>query len=413
MSESGSTTYGITPATTGKRVPALDGVRGLAIVLVLINNVYPNRPPLSAFDYNVAHLANCGWIGVDLFFVLSGFLITGILYDTKGGTHFFRTFYLRRILRIFPLYYGTLFCVYFVFPHFMHQEQQTKYLLSRQAPFEWTYFANLGYVLRGYPPFSTVQFWSLAVEEQFYFVWPFLVFFLTRKRLMTVCCAGLVLALALRIAWLTNGGTASAMYMLTPFHADGLAVGALIALVMRGPDGLKPLERWVGPVAAMCTPIAAVALYFDQFTLNPVRHGPLYAVCFTCVDLGFGALMVATLARPHGMLDRVFSSRTLGFLGRYSYAMYVFHGFVLWVFQRYVPWMASPPSVFGTRIPASIAVLLIVVICTVGLAFASWHLYEKQFLKLKRFVRYSRKVDPTRGAPGDTMDVPRASLSAP
>lgn len=116
MTDTPSTTHGMTPARTDKRVPALDGVRGLAIVLVLINNVYPNRPPLSAFDYGVAHLANCGWIGVDLFFVLSGFLITGILHDTKGGAHYFRTFYLRRILRIFPLYYGTLACVYFVFP---------------------------------------------------------------------------------------------------------------------------------------------------------------------------------------------------------------------------------------------------------------------------------------------------------
>src|SRR5438034_11006318 len=141
------------------RIPALDGVRGVAILLVLFLHLAPfghGLPAPTAFvDKVFLHAARTGWIGVNLFFVLSGFLITGILYDTKGSSHYFRQFYVRRVLRIFPLYYGILAVFLIILPA-LFPEHWVLRELKADAAWYWTYMYNWKVAATGYLPSSAL-----------------------------------------------------------------------------------------------------------------------------------------------------------------------------------------------------------------------------------------------------------------
>lgn len=389
---------------------ALDGVRGLAITLVLINNIYPpthaSQPGAGGF---VWHLSNLGWVGVDLFFVLSGFLITGILSDTKNGAHYLRNFYGRRILRIFPLFYGSLFVVYFVFPHLISHSAGAVAQLHRLRWFEWLYLGNFGYFLRGYPSFPTVHFWSLAVEEQFYFVWPLVVLLVDRRRLMTVCGVLMAVSVGLCLLWVLGGNETNGLYLLTPFRAQGLLLGALMALTLRGPGGAAALARWLKPVALACALPALALMIWTEVSRQQIAAEVVGIVGFPLIVFALGGLLLLALAAaPGSPAHRFFTSPFMRFMGRYSYAMYVFHEFVLWIANSLAPWTLSPPEVWGSRVPLALVVLLGVSGVTIALSLLSWNLYEKQFLKLKRYFPYAREV---RQDTGMTPDVAPAAVS--
>ena len=165
-------------------IPALDGIRGLAILLVLLCHfpLYGDMQPTIFIDKLFYAMTRAGWCGVDLFFVLSGFLITGILYDAKGSRFFFRNFYMRRCLRIFPLYYGVLAVFFVIVPFVLPLGRNYELFLKDQAWY-WSYLTNIKIAIEGWPKFyALAHFWSLAVEEQFYFVWPFVVFLWDEER---------------------------------------------------------------------------------------------------------------------------------------------------------------------------------------------------------------------------------------
>ena len=138
-----------------------------------------------------------GWIGVDLFFVLSGFLITGILYDAKGGPHYFRNFYMRRSLRIFPLYYAFLILIFAVMPLLRASGADH---VGKQV-WMWTYLSNVLFARVGWEgmPAHTTHLWSLAIEEQFYLLWPLLVWLASRRRLIQLCVGSIAVAFATRL----------------------------------------------------------------------------------------------------------------------------------------------------------------------------------------------------------------------
>ena len=191
-------------------------------------------------------VTNYGSYGVELFFVLSGFLITGILYDARNKPNYFRNFYMRRVLRIFPLYYGVLVLVFFVAPLIpMFRGQTLDYLVDRQA-WAWLYAVNVYIAKQGEWSFSYLDhFWSLAVEEHFYLVWP-LVVLLLAQRPRTLITVSLAIALGAMLARLTGslmGLSWWTTYVLTPFRLDGLALGAFLAVTMRQPGGLERLVR--------------------------------------------------------------------------------------------------------------------------------------------------------------------------
>ncbi|MBV8281847.1 MAG: acyltransferase, partial [Candidatus Eremiobacteraeota bacterium] len=164
-------------------MPALDGVRGLAILMVLLVHFLADLlPTTNSVEHAIVYVAGYGTYGVDLFFILSGFLITGILYDASDKTFYFYNFYMRRFLRIFPLYYGVLALLFFVAPLIPRLQGATlNHLVGRQG-WAWLYGVNIYTAIQGEWNLSFINhFWSLAVEEQFYLFWPMVVYLLARR----------------------------------------------------------------------------------------------------------------------------------------------------------------------------------------------------------------------------------------
>src|SRR4051812_8053988 len=178
--------------------PGLDGLRGLAILMVMILHFGgTTEQGMSGLNLWFSRITGAGWCGVDLFFVLSGFLITGILYDAKGTPGGLRNFYARRVLRIFPLYYATLIVLFVILPLLAPGPNPGLDKVALHQGWLWLYLSNFAAVFIGDHTFAAglVQaghFWSLAIEEQFYLVWPLIVLTLRRETLINICVAVIV-----------------------------------------------------------------------------------------------------------------------------------------------------------------------------------------------------------------------------
>lgn len=368
----------------------MDGLRGIAIILVMLHHfgLYGQMGSTIFLDAQIKRILLSGWIGVDLFFVLSGFLITGILLDSKGGRHFFRNFYARRFLRIFPLYYGFLFGFLIVVPLLYPVGSKFVTLLEEQAWY-WTYLINFKIGFDSWPDYYIIgHFWSLAVEEQFYLFWPLTVFFLRRRNLLLTCCALLLVSLAVRIVLVLMDFKTGA-YVLTPARMDALAMGGLLSIALRSEKGKAFLSRWTRPTL-WCSGFTLIALFFWKNHLDPERTSVL-SIGLTALAFFFGALLIlAITAPPTHSLRKLFSSRLLRFFGRYSYALYVFHHLV----AIYLPAKLSIsiprlPTLFGSQIPGLVLFSIVATVLSLSLALLSWFLLESRFLALKRFFAYN------------------------
>jgi peptidoglycan/LPS O-acetylase OafA/YrhL len=396
----------------GERVASLDGVRGVAVLLVLVHHflLYGGpellQPATHPILYNVAL---SGWIGVDLFFVLSGFLITGILYDAKGGPGYFRNFYARRVLRIFPLYYGVLLALLVLLPLVIPDSERLR-LLRQDAGWYWTYLVNLKIAAHdgwGRAP-GLGHFWSLAVEEQFYLFWPVAVLLLSRRTLLYACLGCLVASCLMR-AGLHRSGHVLAAYVLTPARADTLALGAFIALIVRGPNGLAQVRRW-SPLVLTASLASVAAIFLWR---GPDYHDPVVqTIGFSFLACLFAALVGLAVSSPaQGLPQRVLGAPLLVVFGRYSYALYVFHHPLL-LFKPKAVSSALLPTVLGSDVPARVAFAILGIALTLGLAMVSWHAYEKQFLKLKRLFPYGGSSGRTTRHPPEVKDVRREVVTS-
>jgi peptidoglycan/LPS O-acetylase OafA/YrhL len=377
----------------GARVPALDGVRGLAALTILIYHFTPitSDDPLTA---RLIRPAALGWVGVDLFFVLSGFLITGILLDAKGRPHYFRNFYARRSLRIFPLYYGTLAALFVVFPLVVwaaglgpmlqsrlgEYYEEYRYVQSRQAAL-WLYVSNVpGCVDPVRWLYFMGHFWSLSVEEHFYLIWPAVVLVLNRRRLLAACVGCIALSLALRFA-VEPTAYRFFCYVFTPMRLDGLAVGGLIALLARDDVGIARLTR-----PALLAGAAALGVLAAGFASDGTLHSTgrfAMSVSYTLLAVLFGAFLVLVVAAPGGsVIGRVMGGGFLRFFGKYSYAIYVFNRFLVLPCKRLFP-AERLGTLLGSPLLGVVAHIVLGTLVTVAFAFLSWHLFEKHFLKLK------------------------------
>ncbi len=373
-------------------IPALDGIRGIAILLVVIYHSvrYGGMQPIALLDRIVFTLGRVGWSGVDLFFVLSGFLITGILYDAKGEDRYFRHFYARRILRIFPLYYGFLCFFFVILPSLTPLGRQFSSPLKDQIWY-WTYLVNVSTALKnGSQIPALVHFWSLAVEEQFYVVWPWVVFALSRRTLMRACVGIVIGSLGLRVALRIIAHLAFAAYVLTPSRMDALALGGLLALIAREAGGLTCLARWAR--------LAAVSSAVFLGMIFVWRHGLAFldtvvqTIGFTLLAILFGGILVIAVASPPGTVARrLFAHRFLRFLGRYSYALYVFHHPIMFYMGGFFN-AARLPRLAGSQLPGQLAFTAVGASVSLAAALLSWHLYETQFLKLKALFPYDTKT---------------------
>jgi peptidoglycan/LPS O-acetylase OafA/YrhL len=309
-----------------------------------------------------------GWSGVDLFFVLSGFLITGILWDSRLEPDRARSFYIRRALRILPLYYGVLIAVFIVRPALGWAHRLDDLALAHEQIWYWTYLCDWRIALNHPPAFTFLtHFWTLSIEEQFYLVWPLIVWRCSRRTMLGVAGAVAVGALLLRIAIVTATTSPDSAYALFPCRLDGLAVGAILALGLRGPGGEAALRRWVIPAALSGAAVVGV-LALSRPSVRFVDPG-MMTIGYTALDWAFAGLVFTAAT----VRSRLLEFGALRAAGRYSYGLYVYHPIVMWWIVRHVPsfeqsqWRSAVGGALGSIV----------------LACASYHLYESRFLRLK------------------------------
>lgn len=357
-------------------LPALDAIRGLAIVAVTLYRFGGGGDAAaSAIGHN--WLVDLGGRGVDLFFVLSGFLITGILFDAKGKEHYFRNFYMRRSLRIFPLYYAALVVSLWVLPLVSQSFAEAAKPAVDQQPWLWLYGANVLQSLRGEWCLGPLNhFWSLAIEEHFYFLWPAVIYYSSRRTGMAISGAVFAGSIGARMLWLMAGGSDVAAEVFTLLRMDGLALGSWVALAARGPEGFGWLKRYAPSALGI---FGAVAL--ATTVLERRLYGlPTAAWACTC-----GAMLILVVgARPQQLLGRLGHSRVLQFFGKYSYGMYVFQLPLIYLIAPIMT-AGGVAAVLGNAAVGQVVYCGVMFGTTTVAAVGSWFLFEKRMLGWKRY----------------------------
>ncbi len=361
---------------TGKPgyVPELDGLRAVAILLVVIFHCRTIALAGTGAQHFYVSLAEVGWIGVDLFFVLSGFLITGILIDTVGRAGYFRSFYIRRVLRIFPLYYAAL-AVYAMAVHVFGIHRLAPPSMGAEV-------AHWFYVQNWLPLFGVdwtrplAHFWSLGVEEQFYLCWPALVLvFVRRGRAAHLCLGTIVFALAMRVVFWW-AGVSEAGNFATVTRMDTLAIGGYLACLQRDSSGSLIRGPQLKPVligAALV--VLGVAVWGGSF-FRPA-NSQIFLFGLFPVAVFFGATLGLTLAaRSSSPWIRLLRTTPMIAIGKVSYGIYIVHWPLVLALQPVWP----IPGGFWIR---QSTFLVLIVTVSYALAALSYYLFEKRFLNLK------------------------------
>ena len=355
-----------------RRIPQLDGLRGVAIAIVVIFH-YVNAAFAAGAPRFVAVLlrpTSLGWSGVDLFFILSGFLIGGILIDARESGNYFLVFYRRRICRIFPLYFAFLAVAFFAIhfkPSPLHAVYQPAIPWKACAIFcqnFWVAIHNdMGAVMN--------PTWSLAVEEQFYLVIPAVIYFVRPSRLIWILTAGIVLAPLIRLTiFLADPRLTMAMYVLAPCRMDSLLLGVATAYFLRQPGAWEFLgahlrQLWIAIelLTVVCALFLVRASMFDPLTM---------LLGYDCVGFLSACILVASLFDR--TLARVLQARWLMGLGSIAYGVYLIH---LLVFGLIFAALKNHPNSGATT-------AIIALVLTIAIAKVSWEWFEKPFVRFGR-----------------------------
>ncbi len=358
------------------RLPTLDGLRAIAILLVVPHNL--NLIATFGGTQPVVAALHRGWIGVQLFFVLSGFLITRILLDARDAPDYYRSFFVRRALRIFPLYYAVLLVLFVLLPALGLVSLESDPMVELSY---WAYFSNWYGPFR-HGPEAVSHFWSLAIEEQFYLLWPFVIHRRSAEWVMRLCLAIAAASLLLRVAMLVAGTPTQAIYQFLVTRMDALALGGAVAAAFRIPSIASwALNRRQFMLGASFLSIAAGAAISGGYnSLSPMT----LSLGYTFLAVAFALLVAAGAAADH--LGRAGWPGALRWsplqrVAKYSYAMYVLS----------VPlhFLVGKPvlSALGLASTQSILVDLAYIIVGTAVSFlaaaALFHLLEVHFLKLK------------------------------
>jgi peptidoglycan/LPS O-acetylase OafA/YrhL len=342
-------------------IPELDGLRGIAILMVMVHRFWPRTG-----TGVMADAAGAGWIGVDLFFVISGFLITGILLDTKGEPGFFKNFYARRVLRIFPLYYLFVGAVLVAFssPEFRENAGSPIWYL--------VFLGNIPESLLGHDvPYWLAPVWSLAIEEQFYLTFPWLVAAVSRERLAKILVGMMIAAPVIRFAFLLVFPEQERIqYLFTLCRIDTIAIGCLLAVAARAID-VERYRPWLVRLAGIGFVIAAVIALvtgLDRTTLFGRTFG------YSVVAIGCASMLALVLLARDAVATTPLRWAWLRYFGKLCFGLYLLHRPADTIVGALADRAGFDHDIW--LIPAKLAFALL-------LATISWFLLEKRFMALK------------------------------
>ena len=347
-----------------ERKGQLDSLRAFAIIPVLYTHFWSSD-------------SWTGTAGVILFFVLSGYLITGILLRVRNKPSALRTFYIRRFLRIFPIYYTTLALAALI------NLQQIRHSL----PWHALYLSNVWFsITNEWSPWCTAHLWTLSVEEQFYVVWPLLILFLPAKAIRPVVWCAILTAVIFRMGAAYIGIEGLGKGILTPACLDSLGAGALLALAKAG----DVFPRWLAN-AGWAAALIVVLLGFPNPNPSLVWLSSIRPELLT---VAFAAAVAAASAGISGLVGAILNSKGLRYVGRISYGIYVFHLFIYGVISGALGRLDRPPLDRGP-----FAFLLLSAI-TVAAAAISWHFFEQPINRFKERIAATPEKLPAIVRPG-------------
>ena len=380
-----------------RRIASLDGVRGIAILMVLAVHLQ-QLEVLPASYLWLRRLMYVGWSGVDLFFVLSGFLITGILLDTRDRSGRAQVFYARRALRIFPLFYLAVLIGIVLTPFAASATELVR--INFPSLREWVLY--LCYLQNWAIPITNHnilgQFWSLGVEEQFYLLWPWCVWMVPRKSLHWVCLGGIAAAPCIRLIILHFVPPVSPIVLMNTFcRMDTLLFGSLCAIAVRS-------DRWSRIARRLILPAVGLALFtmagIDFLFVHELWSRGFWtqSVGYTALAIGYSAVLLAAYFQSGSRtaLDRILKHPFLRFCGKYSYGLYVWHVPVFFLgilWGRHAGW-------WGQSFISGVAFCIVLTSLSILVAVASYEFYEKWFLLAKPKFHSVQTVETV---PGDAI----------
>lgn len=349
----------------GTYVKEFDGWRGLGIVFVVLAHYFPG--------YFIG-----SWVFMEMFFVMSGFLITGILLDSKGKRNYFKGFILRRVLRVFPLYYLTLILLFFLIPN---SWLDLEYHKEHQLWF-WLYVENWLYAIDGWPKVKALShFWSLSIEEQFYIMWPIVVFAFSRKGLIRFCIFLFFFSILFRNVGENLGFVIPFPYVATFGRMEGIVLGAIIAVLVRTNKSF--IERYTVTTTVVSGLLALVVFVFAG-TMH-MEKPAIYRFNYTLVDLFFAGMIVMTLCNKELIFfKKLLNIKIFKKLGVMSYCIYIFHHPILVIVQ------SNLLDYFITRTESENLSKLLCVglafVVTIPVVYVIHKKIEMPMWKLKRYV---------------------------
>jgi peptidoglycan/LPS O-acetylase OafA/YrhL len=298
------------------------------------------------------------------------------------------------VLRIFPVCYLAIALVLLssLIPAVAHHFPDAASRVRGVQLWYWTYTTNFLIALHGWPaaPMRSAHLWSLAVEEQFYLIWPALVLLVDRRTLARICIGLLIACPILRLALFLGGTPARDLVVLTPMRMDTLAIGALLAIAARSDGGLGRWRRVLGYAAIACVMALASTLIVRIRIAN--ESPEIATIGFSLIAIVAAALVTFAATTPAGSLGhRVLAHPALRAVGRYSYAMYIFHLPVVGLLHARGLAPDVIPAVMGSHLPAQLGFSILCFAVTYVIALASWHFFEHPILRLKDRFPYDRE----------------------
>lgn len=344
-----------------KHIKELDGVRAIAALMVMFFHFFNSLQTHNAFLILIKRYAFFGQTGVSLFFVLSGFLITRILLNTKHTATFFSNFYIRRSLRIFPLYFLFLIIYYFIVPFL----ENTPIVPFNQQIYFWVYLQNIAMTFK-WSNSGPQPFWSLAVEEHFYLFWPLLIYFFDKYKIKISIVLIILLALLVRIILIKNNYN---VFYFTFSRMDELAVGALLAILeLEGKLELKNSKKFLLLFCLVIIPTIALWTLTSGLRMDSIQVSKFILLAFCYFSL---VGLVLTLKETNWLI-KFLKLKALSYTGKISYGLYVYHPLCFYLLSKYL------------KLDSVLLSFIFSFAFTYIIAGISYHFFESKFLVLKK-----------------------------